>query len=138
MSKFEFKPRTRLEHINNLMKCGLSGEAHIRTIVHQGYYAAYNQLKYEIDNRLFFPVDGIDRYEKSHQAIIDACVKQCEKLPFGDTRKTLLNRILKNFKRAKSLRLNADYELMKQMHNNDVTAIVGYANAIFDDLESYP
>ncbi len=39
----------------------MTDELHFRCVVHQAYYAALNQLQYEIDNRLFFPVDGDDR-----------------------------------------------------------------------------
>lgn len=131
-----FKPYHRLEYIDELNKLEISGESHIRCIVHQAYYAGLNQLQFEIDNRLFFPMDAQDRYEKSHQAVIDACSAQIRKLKSGDPKRELVNRIYNNMKRNKLLRTDADYNL-KSIEPTHANRSLNYAREIFNDLEAY-
>lgn len=133
----DFKPRERLEYIQQLQGAGLTGECYLRCIVHQAYYAALNQLQSEIDNRLFFPVDADDRKKNSHQAFIDACNKQISKLPANDKKRELLNCIVSNMKRARSIRKYADYHLDVKIEQADANLVLKCSVQIFDDLEKY-
>jgi len=134
----DFKPRERLEYIQQLKATGLSGQCLHRCMVHQAYYAALNQLQYEIDNRLFFPIDADDRKFKSHQAFIDACYNQIRKLDTNAKEKReLLNRVVQNMKRAKAVREKADYHLQEKIVQSHVSLVLECSNQIFDDLEAY-
>lgn len=132
-----FKPRQRLEYALQLQSNAISDECHFRATVHQAYYAALNQLQYEIDNRLFFPMDGKDRFEKSHQAVLDACANQVRKLASNDAKRGLVNSVLQNMKRARALRTDADYRLDLPIVDVHANAAIKYALQIFDDLERY-
>jgi hypothetical protein len=133
-----FKPRERLEYIQNLQNTGLSSECHLRCIIHQAYYAALNQLQYEIDNRLFFPVDPNDRKFKSHQAFINACYVQIRKLPENDKQKrALLHSIAQNMKRSKLIREDADYNLEVKIEKIQVSTVLKCSNDVFEGLEKY-
>lgn len=132
-----FKPIHRLEYIEALNGNNIESEAHIRSVIHQAYYAALNQVQYEIDNRLFFPVDGNDRVERSHKAFSDACLDQCRKLPAGDSRRELLTRIANNLKRAKNFRQHADYNLELKVDKTQSQATINFSKEVFSCLEQY-
>lgn len=133
-----FKPIHRLEYIKEINALNIKSECHLRNVIHQSYYAALNQLKFEIDNRLFFPMDGKDRYERSHQAVIDACDNQIRKLSQTDmARRQLLNKVSSNMKRARKLRIDADYRFDITIESAHADAVLTYANQIFENLEAY-
>lgn len=133
-----FKPVHRLEYIKEINSLNINSECHLRNVIHQSYYAALNQLMYEIDNRLFFPMDAKDRYERSHQAVIDACDNQIRKLSLTDmARRQLLNKVSNNMKRARKLRIDADYRFDIEIVSAHAEVVLNYANQIFENLEAY-
>lgn len=115
----------------------VASECHMRCIIHQAYYAALNQIYHEIDNRLFFRIDKEDRKRKVHQAAIDACTNQIGKLPKDDARRDLLNNVANSMRRARALRVTADYDMSDRVYKTQADIAVRYANQIFDDLEQY-
>jgi hypothetical protein len=134
----KFKPQHRLDYIKEINALNIESECHLRSVIHQSYYAALNQLKYEIDNRLFFPMDEKDRHERSHQAVIDACENQIRKLPSTDkARRQLLTKVSNNMKRARKLRVDADYRFDIEIVSAHANVATDYANQIFNNLEDY-
>ena len=132
-----FKPHQRLSYAQELSQSENSSELHFRCVIHQTYYAALNQLQYEIDNRLFFKVDGDDRVTKSHKALIDACDNQMRNLANGDSRKVLLSTIANNMRRAKRMRETADYHIESNVDHVTVQTTLKFVQGIFDCLEKY-
>lgn len=132
-----FKPIRRLEYIEAINSFNTQEEAHFRSVVHQAYYAGLNQTQYEIDNRLFFPMDGQDRFESSHKALEDACHNQSRKLPSADPRKALLATIANNLRRSKQLRQFADYQLDMNIGAVQAQSTINYVKEIFNCLEKY-
>ncbi|KQX03254.1 hypothetical protein ASC84_00690 [Acinetobacter sp. Root1280] len=132
-----FKPLERLSYAQELNQSEKSNELHFRCVIHQAYYSALNQLQYEIDNRLFFDVDGDDRYTKSHKALIEACENQVKKLHPTDSRVKLLFRIVNNMRRAKRMRETADYHIESNVDNVTAKTTIQYVQEIFDCLEQY-
>lgn len=132
-----FKPQHRLSYALELYDSEFSGEVHNRCIIHQAYYAALNQVQYEIENRLFFIVDDEDRKKQSHKAFIDACENQLGKLVAGDVRRQLLISIVNNLRRAKRLRETADYRLDSNIDKTSAQVALRHAQEIFDTLEQF-
>lgn len=132
-----FKPLQRLSYAQELHQSNASSELHFRCVVHQAYYAALNQVEYEIDNRLFFAVDGGDRVKHSHKALIDACEWQLKKLTTGDNRKKLLMAIVNNMRRAKRMRETADYHFESNIDRVNAQSTLKFAEEIFECLERY-
>ena len=132
-----FKPLQRLNYAQDLNASGMTDELHFRCVVHQAYYAALNQLQYEIDNRLFFLVDGDDRIRHSHKALIDACDNQTRNLCTGDGRKKLLMTVVNNMRRAKRMREVADYNIATNVDNVSAQTTLRFVQEIFNCLEQY-
>lgn len=132
-----FKPLQRLSYAQELHQSDACSELHFRSVVHQAYYAALNQVQYEIDNRLFFAVDGGDRIKHSHKALIDACEGQLKKLATGDSRKKLLITIVNNMRRARRMRETADYHLESNIDRINAQSTLKFAEEIFECLEQY-
>ncbi|MHA3112877.1 hypothetical protein [Acinetobacter sp. ANC 4193] len=132
-----FKPLERLTYAQDLYQSNMSSELHFRCVIHQAYYAALNQVQYEIDNRLFFPVDSEDRIQQSHKAFIDACDNQIRKLGAIDNRKKLLMSVVNNMRRAKRMRETADYRIDLNIDKVGAQTTLSYVQDIFNCLEQY-
>ena len=132
-----FKPLQRLSYAQELHQSDVSNELHFRCVIHQAYYAALNQVQYEIDNRLFFPVDSDNRKKQSHKAFIDACDEQLKKITIGDGRKKLLMSVVNNMRRAKRMRETADYHMESNIDRMSAQTTLKFAEEIFDCLERY-
>lgn len=132
-----FKPLQRLGYAQELNQSDVSNELHFRCVIHQAYYAALNHMQYEIDNRLFFKVDGDDRVKHSHKALIESCEGQVKKLPTGDSRRKLLMTAVNNMRRAKRMRETADYHMESDIDHISAQSTLRFAEEIFDCIEKY-
>ncbi|MCH7395235.1 hypothetical protein MMP66_13285 [Acinetobacter dispersus] len=133
----KFKPQHRLDFVDEQLKNDLKTEVFYRALIHQIYYAGFNQLRYENDNRLFFiSEEKINGFE-SHKALIEAFGDQIKNLSSNDPRIGLLNKIYKNMNRAKRLRIDADYSLDCYIEKGIVNSILRDIKQVFSSLEEY-
>lgn len=73
-----FKPYERINSAKEIMSGCANCEATSRNVIHQSYYAIFNQLVQEVDNRLFYSVDEEVKSErlKFNDDTYKDCMKQ--------------------------------------------------------------
>ncbi|WP_335955012.1 hypothetical protein [Acinetobacter guillouiae] len=133
----KFKPQHRLDFVDEQLLNDLKTEVFYRALIHQIYYAGFNQLRYENDNRLFFISSEELKGADSHKLLIKAYADQVAKLKPNDPRIEMLNKVYKNMNRAKRVRNDADYSLDCYIEKNMVTSTLSDIKQVFDSLEAY-
>lgn len=132
------KPFERLLNAREILDKCSGCEATFRSAVHQSYYAAYNQLANEVDNRLFYPVDQLVRRSSVHKAYLDSCINKLDSLNKDHINYSSLDRLIKDFKRLRAIRRVSDYELIKTVYKEEAQLALELSDRFFnllDDLE---
>lgn len=117
-----------------LNKCE-QNEATYRSVMHQAYYAAFNQLNSEIENRLFYPVDPDTKSSSVHKAYLDACINKQDNLKSDHIDYKNLDTIINDFRRLRALRRVSDYELNKDVRKGEAELSTQLSDRIFDSIE---
>lgn len=130
-----FKPFDRLLSSKDILSKCEKNEATYRSVIHQSYYASFNQLTNEIENRLFYYVDEDTKEKSVHKAYSDACLNKLDSLNQDHSDFAKLNAIISDFKRLKGLRRLSDYELIKVINKTEADLSILLSSRIFDSLE---
>lgn len=131
----KFKPFDRLLSAKDILSKCEKNEATFRSVMHQSYYAAFNQLSTEIENRLFYPVDFSTKKSSVHKAYLDACMNKQDILKTDHIDYTNLDTVINDFKRLRGLRRVSDYELQKVVCEGEAELSIQLSNRIFDSIE---
>lgn len=106
-----FKPYERINSAKEIMSGCANCEATSRNVIHQSYYAIFNQLVQEVDNRLFYSVDEEVKRKTVHKAYIDGCTNKLSDLHKGSEEYTNLSDFVNITRRLRGLRRRADYDM---------------------------
>lgn len=131
----KFKPFDRLLSAKDILGKCEQNEATFRSVMHQSYYAAFNQLSAEIENRLFYPVDPNTKISSVHKAYLDACINKHDNLKPDHTDFVNLDKVINDLKRLRGLRRVSDYELQKVVCRGESELSIQLSNRIFDSIE---
>lgn len=131
----KFKPFDRLLSARDILGKCEQNEATFRSVMHQSYYAAFNQLSTEIQNRLFYPVDPNIKKVSVHKAYLDACINKHDNLKPDHIDFVNLDKVINDFKRLRGLRRVSDYELQKVVCKAESELSIQLSNRIFDSIE---
>lgn len=131
----KFKPFDRLLSAKDILNKCEQNEATYRSVMHQAYYAAFNQLTCEIENRLFYPVDPNTRNSSVHKAYLDACINKQDNLKSDHIDFESLDTIINDIKRLRGLRRVSDYELNKLVRKGEAELSTQLSGRIFDSIE---
>lgn len=130
-----FKPFDRLLSAKEILDKCEQNEATFRSVMHQSYYAAFNQLSAEVDNRLFYSVDPSTKSSSVHKAYLDACINRQDNLKPDHIDFDSLGKIINDFKRLRGLRRVSDYELKKAVCKAESELSILLSNRLFDSIE---
>ncbi|MCU4582866.1 hypothetical protein KTJ32_17870 [Acinetobacter gyllenbergii] len=131
----KFKPFERLLSAKDILEKCEKNQATFRSVIHQSYYAAFNQLKNEVENRLFYPVDSEDEKSSVHKAYLDACINKQDNLRIDHSEYSNLDNVIKDFKRLRGLRRISDYELQKIVNKGEADLSIQLSHRVFDSIE---
>lgn len=131
----KFKPFDRLLSAKDIfIKCD-QNQGTFRSVMHQCYYAAFNQLSAEIDNRLFYPIDPDVKKSSIHKAYLDACINKHDTLAENHNDFEHLESVINDFRRLRGLRRVSDYEINKIVNKGEAELSLQLSNRIFDAIE---
>lgn len=131
----KFKPFDRLLSAKDILGKCEQNEATYRSVMHQSYYASFNQLTHEIENRLFYSVDAQTKNASVHKAYLDACINKQDALASDHIDFENLETVINDFKRLRGLRRVSDYELNKAVRKGEAELSIQLSNRIFDSIE---
>lgn len=131
----KFKPFDRLLSAKDILSRCEQNEGTYRSVMHQSYYAAFNQLASEIENRLFYPVDSNTKNLSVHKAYLDSCINKQNTLRSDHVDFESLETVINDFKRLRGLRRVSDYELNKVVCKGEAELSFKLSNRIFDSIE---
>lgn len=134
--KMKFKPFDRLLSSKDIFSKCEQSEATYRSVIHQAYYASFNQLTNEIENRLFYPVDADIKRSSVHKAYSDACINKQDSLKVDHIDFNSLEVLIGDIKRLKGLRRLSDYELNKVINRSEAELSIILSSRIFDSIEN--
>jgi hypothetical protein len=106
-----FKPYERINSAKEIMSSCADCEATSRNVIHQSYYAIFNQLAHEVDNRLFYSVDEEVKRKSVHKAYIDGCINKLPDFHKGSNEYRNLSDFVNITRRLRGLRRRADYDI---------------------------
>ena len=131
----KFKPFDRLLSAKDILGKCEQNEATDRSVLHQSYYASFNQLASEVENRLFYPVDPDTKKSSVHKAYLDACINKQDNLKSDHIDFESLETVINDCKRLRGLRRVSDYELNKVVCKGEAELSIRLSNRIFDSIE---
>jgi hypothetical protein len=131
----KFKPYDRLLSAKDILSKCEQNEATFRSVMHQSYYASFNQMANEIENRLFYFVDPKIKNTSVHKAYLDACINKQDTLESNHIDFENLETVINAFKRLRGLRRVSDYELQKAVCKAESELSIQLSNRIFDSIE---
>ncbi|EZQ10781.1 hypothetical protein [Acinetobacter sp. Ver3] len=131
----KFKPYDRFLSAKDILAKCEQNQATYRSVIHQAYYATFNQVVGEVDNRLFYPVDSLTKQSSVHKAYLDACIDRHDKLKFDHIDFDTLETVIKDFKRLRGLRRVSDYELEKEVCKGEAELSIQLSNRVFESIE---
>lgn len=131
----KFKPFDRLLSAKDILGKCEQNEATYRSVMHQSYYASFNQLTNEVENRLFYSVDAQTKNVSVHKAYLDACINKQDALTSDHIDFENLETVINDFKRLRGLRRVSDYELNKAVRKGEAELSIQLSNRIFDSIE---
>lgn len=131
----KFKPFDRLLSAKDILGKCEQNEATYRSVMHQSYYASFNQLTNEVENRLFYLVDSKTKNTSVHKAYLDACVSKQDTLESDHIDFENLETVINDFKRLRGLRRVSDYELHKAVRKGEAELSIQLSSRIFDSIE---
>ncbi|WP_298146326.1 hypothetical protein [uncultured Acinetobacter sp.] len=131
----KFKPYDRLLSSRDILNKCEQNEATYRSVIHQAYYASFNQLTDEIENRLFYPIDPNTKRSSVHKAHIDACIDRQDSIKKDHVDFDNLELIIKNIKRLRGIRRISDYELNKVVNKSEAELAILLSTKVFDSIE---
>lgn len=131
----KFKPFDRLLSAKDILSKCEKNEATYRSVMHQSYYAAFNQIAGELENRLFYPVDVNTKNSSVHKAYLDACINKQDNLKSDHIDFKILDTVINDLKRLRALRRVSDYELNKVVCRAEAELSIKLSDRIFDSIE---
>jgi len=131
----KFKPYDRLLSANDIFNKCEKNEATYRSVIHQSYYASYNQLVEEIENRLFYTVDAETKKKSVHKAYLDACMDKQDMLKEDHMDYDSLEKIINDLKQLRGFRAISDYEIRREVNKANAELCIILADRIFNTIE---
>lgn len=131
----KFKPFDRLLSSKDIFNKCEQNEATYRSVIHQAYYASFNQLVSEVKNRLFYFVDPKTERASVHKAYLDACIDKQDSLKSNHIDFKHLDIVIDDIKRLRGLRRLADYDLNKAIIKSEAELSILLADRVFDSIE---
>lgn len=110
-------------------------EATYRSVIHQSYYASYNQLVEEIENRLFYPVDAETKKKSVHKAYLEACMDKQDTLKEDHSDYNCLEQIINDLKQLRGFRVISDYEIRREINKSNAELSIILADRVFGEIE---
>ncbi|WP_353172468.1 hypothetical protein [Acinetobacter rudis] len=131
-----FKPYERINSAKEIMKNCSDCEATSRNVIHQSYYAIFNQLVHEVDNRLFYLVDEDVKRKSVHKAYIDGCTNKLFDFQKNSSNYGSLSNFVNITRRLRGLRRRADYEIGSEVRRAEAELSILQAEQAILALES--
>ncbi|MFC2998234.1 hypothetical protein ACFODO_23875 [Acinetobacter sichuanensis] len=131
----KFKPYYRLLGARDIFNKCEQNEATYRSVIHQSYYASYNQLVEEIENRLFYPVDVETKKKSVHKAYLEACINKQDTLKEDHSDYDSLEKIINDLKQLRGFRAISDYEIKRKVNKSNAELSIILADRIFNAIE---